>query len=58
MFTKIQPEKNHQLFLHDQIKIGDLLFELTRFNYGAGENIGFRETMEDCFIVEEDIGGS
>ena len=52
IFAKILPEKNYQLQLHDQIKIGDLSFELTRFNVGMGENIGHRQTMEDGLIVE------
>jgi serine/threonine protein phosphatase PrpC len=31
---------------------------MTRYNAGVGEDIGFRTTMEDGLIVEEDIGGS
>lgn len=58
VFSRIISDKNYQLDLHDQLKIGDLVFELDRFNLGAGESIGFRELMEDCFIVEEDVGGS
>lgn len=58
IFTELPHDKYHRLGLHDQIKIGNLLFELTRFNYGADENIGFRDTMEDCLVVEEDVGGS
>jgi len=44
--------------LHSQIKLGNLSFEMARFNAGVGEDIGFRTIMEDGFIVEEDIGGS
>lgn len=58
VFSRIEPEKNYQLNLHDQIKIGELIFELNRFNAGAGESLGGRELMEDCYIMEEDVGGS
>jgi serine/threonine protein phosphatase PrpC len=46
------------LSLHSQIKLGNLSFEMTRFNAGWGDDVGFRATMEDGLIVEEDIGGS
>lgn len=58
VFAKILPDKNYPLQLHDQIKIGGLSFELMRFNVGVGEDIGLREDMEDCYIFEEDVGGS
>lgn len=44
--------------LHSQIKIGDLSFEMTRFNSGSGIDIGFRAIQEDGLLVEEDVGGS
>lgn len=44
--------------LHSQIKIGDLAFEMTRFNSGSGVDIGFRSVQEDGLIIQEDIGGS
>ncbi len=31
---------------------------MTRFNTGAGQDIGFRPLMEDGYIIEEDVGGS
>lgn len=31
---------------------------MTRFNTGVGEDVGFRNLMEDAVIMEEDIGGS
>lgn len=31
---------------------------MTRFNTGVGEDIGFRPTMEDGYLIEEDVGGS
>ena len=46
------------LSLHSQLKIGNLSFELTRFNSGCGIDIGFRPTMEDGIVIEEDMGGS
>lgn len=46
------------MFLHDNIRIGNLLFELNRFNYGSGESAGTREVMEDAYLIEEDVGGS
>jgi hypothetical protein len=51
IFSKIQPGKALPLSLHSQIKIGNLSFEMTRFNSGVGEDIGFRETMEDGLII-------
>lgn len=44
--------------LHSQIKIGNLSFEMTRYNAGQIEDIGFRESMEDGLVIEEDVGGS
>lgn len=46
------------LALHSQIRLGNLVFEMTRFNAGVGEDVGFRTPMEDGCIIEEDIGGS
>ena len=31
---------------------------MSRFSTGLGEDIGFRQSMEDGLIIEEDIGGS
>lgn len=45
VYAKILPHKNYKINLHDQVKIGDLVFELNRFNTGVGEDIGFREYM-------------
>ena len=42
VYAKILPNKNYKIQLHDQLKIGDLVFELNRFNTGAGEDPGFR----------------
>ena len=42
VYAKILPNKNYKIQLHDQLKIGDLVFELNRFNTGEGEDIGFR----------------
>ena len=36
VFSKIEADKNYQLNLHDQVRIGDLTFELNRFNVGSG----------------------
>ena len=58
VYSKITPHKNYKVSLNDQIKIGDLVFQLNRFNTGIGEDIGHQETMEDYLIVEEDVGGS
>lgn len=58
VFSKIEPEKIYPLSLHSQLKIGNLLFELKRFNSGTGLDVGFRPNMEDGLVIEEDIGGS
>jgi hypothetical protein len=58
VFSKIQADKIYPLSLHNQLKIGNLLFELKRFNSGAGEDVGSRPAMEDGIVIEEDIGGS
>lgn len=51
VFTKIKEDKEFPLSLHSQIKIGDLSFEMTRFNSGSGLDIGFRNTQEDGLII-------
>jgi hypothetical protein len=58
VFSKIKEGKPVPLGLHSQIKIGNLSFEMTRYNAGQIEDIGFRETMEDGLVIEEDVGGS
>lgn len=58
VFSKIESEKVYPLSLHSQLKIGNLLFELKRFNSGVGLDIGSRPSMEDGLVIEEDIGGS
>ena len=58
VFTKIKESQEFPLSLHSQIKIGDLAFEMTRFNSGSGIDVGYRSGMEDGLIIEEDIGGS
>lgn len=58
VFAKIEPEKVYPLSLHSQLKMGNLLFELKRFNSGVGLDMGFRPGMEDGVVIEEDIGGS
>ena len=58
VFSKIEASKIYPLSLHSQLKIGNLLFELRRFNSGTGLDIGYRPTMEDGLVIEEDIGGS
>ena len=58
IFSRIPANKYVPLSLHSQIRIGNLSFEMTRFNAGSGEDVGFRPTMEDSLVVEEDIGGS
>ena len=58
VFSKIEASKTYPLSLHSQLKIGNLLFELRRFNSGTGLDIGYRPTMEDGLVIEEDIGGS
>ena len=35
VYSKILPHKNYKISLHDQVKIGDLVFELNRFNLGV-----------------------
>lgn len=58
IFSKIPEGKFMPLSLHSQIRLGNLIFEMTRFNAGVGEDIGFRNLMEDGLIMEEDVGGS
>lgn len=58
VFSKIAEGKFVPLSLHSQIKLGNLSFEMTRFNTGVGEDIGFRPLMEDGYLIEEDVGGS
>lgn len=58
VFSRIPEGKFTPLSLHSQIKLGDLSFEMTRFNTGVGEDIGFRPIMEDGLLIEEDVGGS
>lgn len=58
VFSKIKPDTFFPLSLHNQLKIGNLMFELNRFNSGSINDIGFRPTMEDGMIMEEDVGGS
>lgn len=58
IFSKIPSKKYIPLTLHSQIKMGNLSFEMTRFNAGVGEDVGFRELMEDGLVIEEDVGGS
>lgn len=58
VFTKIKEGKEFPLSLHSQIKLGDLAFEMTRFNSGSGIDVGFRSGQEDGLLVEEDVGGS
>lgn len=45
VFSKIAEGKFVPLSLHSQIKLGNLSFEMTRFNTGVGEDIGFRPLM-------------
>ena len=45
VFSKIKAGNPFPLSLHSQLKIGNLSFELTRFNSGFGTDIGFRPTM-------------
>jgi hypothetical protein len=52
VFSKIKEGKPVPLGLHSQIKIGNLSFEMTRYNAGQIEDIGFRETMEDGLVIE------
>lgn len=52
IFSKIKEGKYEPLELHSQIKLGNLIFEMTRFNAGYGEDIGFRNLMEDGVIFE------
>lgn len=58
VFSKLPAKVAYPLALHSQVKIGDLSFEMTRFNSGWGEDIGFRKSMEDGMVIEEDLGGS
>ena len=58
VFSKLPGKVAYPLALHSQVKIGDLSFEMTRFNSGWGQDIGFRKTMEDALVIEEDLGGS
>ena len=58
VFSKIEAEKVHPLSLHSQLKIGNLLFELRRYNSGTGLDPGYRPGMEDGLVIEEDVGGS
>lgn len=51
MFTKIKEGEDFPLSLHSQIKIGDLSFEMTRFNSGSGIDVGYRANMEDGLII-------
>lgn len=34
------------------------MFELKRYNSGIGIDIGYRPSMEDGLLIDEDIGGS
>lgn len=52
IFSKIKEGKYVPLSLHSQIRLGNLVFEMTRFNAGVGEDIGFRNLMEDGYIIE------
>ena len=31
---------------------------MIRFNAGTGQDQGFRDNMEDAYVIEEDVGGS
>jgi hypothetical protein len=42
VFSKIKDGKAVPLSLHSQIKMGNLAFEMTRYNTGLIEDIGFR----------------
>ncbi|OMJ81926.1 hypothetical protein SteCoe_17517 [Stentor coeruleus] len=39
-----------------EIEIGDLGFEVCRYNYGKWSNIGLRPTMEDTDCIRQDLG--
>jgi len=52
VFSKIKNGKAVPLNLHSQIKIGNLSFEMTRYNSGQIDDMGFRESMEDGLVIE------
>jgi hypothetical protein len=42
VFAKIAANKQHALSLHSQLKLGNLMFELNRFNTGSVTDTGNR----------------
>lgn len=58
VFARISSNKAFALSLHSQLKLGNLMFELNRFNTGKILDNGSRTEMEDGLLIEEDVGGS
>lgn len=55
VFNKLQGKEKRELLPGDHFLIGDLQFEVMRFNVGIVSDIGSRAKMEDTFSVFQDL---
>ena len=56
VFTRLLPEEEVYIVPGSILKLGELDFEVCRFNVGLCSELGIRSTMEDCECVVQDLG--
>ena len=56
VFLRLLPEEEVYLVPGSLVKMGNLDFEVCRFNIGRCAETGVRTSMEDCDIVVQDLG--
>eukprot|EP00352_Strombidinopsis_acuminata_P009430 CAMPEP_0176358748 /NCGR_PEP_ID=MMETSP0126-20121128/15805_1 /TAXON_ID=141414 ORGANISM="Strombidinopsis acuminatum, Strain SPMC142" /NCGR_SAMPLE_ID=MMETSP0126 /ASSEMBLY_ACC=CAM_ASM_000229 /LENGTH=113 /DNA_ID=CAMNT_0017713109 /DNA_START=208 /DNA_END=549 /DNA_ORIENTATION=- len=55
IMMKVRPQETIPLWCGSIIQMGTLTFIIDRYNIGVVAEMGFRPTMEDAYIVNQDI---
>lgn len=55
IFSKLLVKEKRELLPGDHFMIGNLQFEVNRFNVGLVSDIGSRPKMEDSYAIVEDL---